>query len=183
MNKLNGMTGRLRVFMSDLVKFVKSFVPYEDARRISEYANLHKETFMDFGNTEKEFTFHADFKDEEIKNLLQKYQRLVYEFVKNNYPGPFQEYDDSKMHIAKFEKGHGMHEHFDSTKPNDITTLIYLNENYEGGDIYFPELNISIKPQEGDLLCFPDTPDFVHGVKPIISGTRYTAPRWFTRIV
>jgi hypothetical protein len=23
----------------------------------------------------------------------------------------------------------------------------------------------------------------VHGVKPITSGTRYTTPRWFTRIV
>ncbi len=177
------MIGRSRDSMNDLVKFVKSFVPYDDARKISEYARLNNDKFTNFGNTEQEFTFHAEFNNNEIKDLLQKYQRLVYEFVTSNYPGPFHEYDESKMHIAKFETGHGMHEHFDSTKPNDITTLIYLNEDYSGGDIYFPELNISIKPQEGDLLCFPDTPDFVHGVKPITSGTRYTAPRWFTRIV
>ena len=76
-----------------------------------------------------------------------------------------------------------MHEHFDSTKPNDIATLIYLNDDYLGGEIYFPDYDISIKPEAGDLVSFPDTPDFVHGVRTILSGTRYTAPRWFTRIV
>lgn len=183
MKRSNGMTGRSRAFMSDLVKFVKSFIPYTDARKIAEYARSQDSTFTNFGNTEQEFTFHAEFTNKEIKNLLDMYQRKVYDFVNENYAGPFENYDETKMHIARFTVGHGMHEHFDSTKPNDITTLIYLNEDYEGGDIYFPELNISIKPQEGDLLCFPDTPDFVHGVKPIKEGTRYTAPRWFTRIV
>jgi hypothetical protein len=169
--------------MSDLIKFVKGFVPYEDVRLISKYAKENDSNFTDFGNTEQEFTFHADFKNNDIKTLLQGYQKHVYRFVQENYPGPFEEYNEDKIHIARFAKGHGMHEHFDTTKPNDITTLIYLNEDYEGGQIYFPELNIYIKPQEGDLLCFPDTPDFVHGVKPITEGVRYTAPRWFTRIV
>lgn len=183
MKKSNGMTGKLKVFMNDLVKIVKGFVPFEYARKITEYAVKHDSEFVQFGNTEKEFTFHADFTDTDIKDLLQSYQQLVYKFVQDNYQGPFEAYDDSKIHIARFIEGYGMHEHFDSTKPNDIATLIYLNDNYEGGEIYFPELNIFIKPQEGDLVCFPDTPDFVHGVKPISEGTRYTAPRWFTRIV
>jgi hypothetical protein len=76
-----------------------------------------------------------------------------------------------------------MHEHFDSNRPNDIATLVYLNDDYTGGDIYFPKYDISYKPKPGDLLCFPDNPDYVHGVKTIESGTRYTTPRWFTRIV
>jgi hypothetical protein len=76
-----------------------------------------------------------------------------------------------------------MHEHFDASKPNDIATLIYINNNYSGGDIYFPEYNISHKPEPGDLLTFPDNPDYVHGVRAISDGIRYTTPRWFTRIV
>lgn len=169
--------------MNDQVKLVKGFIPYTDARLITEYAKTNDHLFTEFGNNEKEFTFHANFQDSSVKNLLQKYQKLVYDFVSENYPGPFEPYDESKIHIARFQEGYGMHEHFDSTKPNDIATLIYLNEDYDGGQIYFPELNIYIKPNEGDLICFPDTPDFVHGVKPINEGIRYTAPRWFTRIV
>ncbi len=169
--------------MSDLVKIVKGFVPFQDCRLIAEYARKNDDLFLDFGNNEKEFTFHANFNDNNIKNLLQGYQKEVYRFVVENYEGPFEPYDESKIHLARFEEGYGMHEHFDSTKPNDIATLIYINEDYDGGHIYFPELNIYVKPQEGDLICFPDTPDFVHGVKPIKEGIRYTAPRWFTRIV
>ena len=169
--------------MSNLVKFIKSFVPYTDIKLIESYAKVNDQLFVDFGNNEKEFTFHANFTDNNIKNLLQEYQKKVYNFVIENYEGPFQPYDESKIHLARFNEGYGMHEHFDSTKPNDIATLIYVNEDYDGGEIYFPELNIHIKPQAGDLICFPDTPDFVHGVKPISEGIRYTAPRWFTRIV
>ena len=101
------------------------------------------------------------------------------EYYKNAFVVSFNE----KTHIAKFVEGRGMHEHFDASRPKDIATLVYLNDEYQGGDIYFPKYEMSFKPEPGDLLCFPDNPDFVHGVKPIIKGTRFTLPRWFTRIV
>ena len=65
----------------------------------------------------------------------------------------------------------------------EYACIFFLNDDYEGGEIYFPDYEISIKPEPGDLLCFPDQPRYVHGVKEIISGTRFTTPRWFTRIV
>lgn len=169
--------------MSDQIKVVKGFMSQEDALLVTEYALSIDGEFSEFGNGEKEFTFHASFKDDNINNLLNDYGLLALKFVRDNYEGPFGDFDSSKTHIARFSEGFGMHEHFDSTKPNDIATLIYLNSDYDGGEIYFPAYNISIKPNSGDLICFPDTPDFVHGVKPITKGTRYTSPRWFTRIV
>ena len=169
--------------MNSQIKVVKGFMSPQDALLVSEYAKKSDSEFNEFGNGEKEFTFHAIFKDPNIESLLNFYGELVLKFVRENYQGPFQDYDNSKTHIARFDKGFGMHEHFDSTKPNDIATLIYLNNDYSGGEIYFPDYDISIKPDEGDLVCFPDTPDFIHGVKPIKDGVRYTAPRWFIRIV
>ena len=169
--------------MNDQIKVVKGFMHPEDAMIISDYARSVDSSFTEFGNGEKEFTFHSEFQDANIESLINSYGELVLKFVRDNYPGPFEDYDSSKTHIAKFDEGFGMHEHFDSTKPNDIATLLYLNNNYFGGEIYFPEYDVSIKPDAGDLVCFPDTPDFVHGVKPISHGTRYTIPRWFTRIV
>lgn len=169
--------------MNDLVKFVPNFITKEDVVKIVEYAKLNDDLFLEFGNSEKEFTFHFDFLNNDIKKLIQKYHKLVFNFVKNEYQTTLKPYSETKTHLARFAVGHGMHEHFDSSKPNDIATLLYLNDDYLGGEIYFPELNINIKPTSGDLLCFPDTPNFVHGVKPILSGIRYTAPYWFTRIV
>ena len=169
--------------MNDLVKFVPNFIAQKDAIKLVEYAKLNDDLFLEFGNSEKEFTFHFNFLNNDIKQLIQKYQRLVHDFVTNEYNITLKPYNETKTHIARFTVGHGMHEHFDSSKPNDIATLLYLNDDYLGGEIYFPELDIFIKPGSGDLLCFPDTPSFVHGVKPILSGTRYTAPYWFTRII
>jgi hypothetical protein len=169
--------------MNSFVKHVPKFMNALDATNVYMYAKDNDLLFTEYGNNEKEFTFHANFTDIDVKNILDEYGKKVWDFVSKNYEGNFLEYDNSKTHLARFSEGYGMHEHFDSTKPNDIATLIYINDNYDGGDIYFPELDISIKPEAGDLICFPDTPDFVHGVKPITSGIRYTSPRWITRSV
>lgn len=169
--------------MNNLVKHVSGFMKHDDAMFVYHYAIENNDEFLDFGNVEKEFTFHYNFKNKNVKDLLDSYGSMVWNFVSQNYDGIFDKYDNSKTHIAKFDKGYGMHEHFDSTRPNDIATLIYINSDYDGGEIYFPELGIEIKPSIGDLLCFPDTPDFVHGVKPILNGIRYTSPRWITRIL
>lgn len=173
--------------MNELIKHEKSFMSKKDADLISNYSKNHDDLFKNFGNSRKEFTFqtHSDIAnhDPEIVDIINNYAREVYSFVKDSYPGPFVEFEENETHIARFSVGSGMHEHFDSDRPNDIATLIYINDDYKGGEIYFPEYGISIKPEKGDLITFPDNPNFVHGVHKITSGVRYTTPRWFTRIV
>jgi hypothetical protein len=56
----------------------------------------------------------------------------------------------------------------------------YLNDDYAGGEIYFPELNESIKPKAGMLVAFHCGPRHRHGVRPTKGSLRYTFPTWFT---
>ena len=51
------------------------------------------------------------------------------------------------------------------------TFLFYLNDNFEGGEISYPEYNVDHKPTAGDLIIH--TTEVIHGVKKIISGFRY----------
>jgi hypothetical protein len=169
------------------IRYIKGFMPAEIANRIHDYAIKNDHSFTEYGNNEKEFTVHV-FKEQtqeslDIRQLVTEWGQKVYDFVVSEYGGEFEEFKPGMSHIARFEPGWGMHEHFDASKPNDIATLIYINNDYLGGDIYFPEYDISHKPEPGDLLTFPDNPDFIHGVKSISEGIRYTTPRWFTRIV
>jgi hypothetical protein len=62
-----------------------------------------------------------------------------------------------------------------------LTCVIYPNDNYEGGEITFtimkedasePDI-INYKPTEGDILMFPSTAPYYHGVKSISSGYKY----------
>jgi len=46
-------------------------------------------------------------------------------------------------------------------------TIAYLNENYQGGEIFFTSKNLKLKPKPGSLLIFPGTEEFNHGVNPV----------------
>ena len=63
------------------------------------------------------------------------------------------------------------------------STIIYLNDDYEGGEIYFPNLNFTYKPKKGDAIIFPcNTENYDHGVKEVTSGNRYTIAMWHSPI-
>jgi predicted 2-oxoglutarate/Fe(II)-dependent dioxygenase YbiX len=60
----------------------------------------------------------------------------------------------------------------------DITVLLYLNEDFEGGELEFTRLGITIKPKKGMMIAFPSYIEFSHRVHPLTSGTRYTLATW-----
>lgn len=60
----------------------------------------------------------------------------------------------------------------------DISLLLYLNDDYEGGEIEFTQLQLMIKPKKGMLIAFPSYYEFEHKVHPVISGTRYNIVSW-----
>ena len=58
--------------------------------------------------------------------------------------------------------------------------VYYLNDDYEGGEIYFPNQNIKLKPKPNTLVFFPGTLEYLHGVNPITNGIRYTLTSFWT---
>jgi Rps23 Pro-64 3,4-dihydroxylase Tpa1-like proline 4-hydroxylase len=62
----------------------------------------------------------------------------------------------------------------------DISTVLFLNNDFEGGDFVFPDLRVTIRPEPGLLVAFPSSQFYLHKVEPVISGTRYTMVNWMT---
>ena len=54
-----------------------------------------------------------------------------------------------------------------------IMIMYYLNDDYEGGAIEFPGLDISYKPKANEALIFPGTDGFEYTVAEVTSGTKY----------
>lgn len=78
-----------------------------------------------------------------------------------------------------------LHEGPDAGMPNafpwyDIASIFYFNDDYEGGEIYFPIQGLEYKPKAGSAYFFPGDMNYVHGVRPIISGSRFTSPFFWT---
>jgi len=55
-----------------------------------------------------------------------------------------------------------------------VSAVIYINDDYEGGDLKFPRLdNLVYKPKVGDIAVFPSNYIYEHASLPIESGTKY----------
>jgi len=88
-----------------------------------------------------------------------------------------------RLNIARWDVGTKLTLHVDDlgyVTDNHLPTLIYLNDDYEGGQLSFATHDITIKPKKGDLIMFPGNMHYAHEVKEVLSGTRYTVPVWFT---
>ena len=66
------------------------------------------------------------------------------------------------------------------TPQRDYTGIAYLNADFTGGELVFPNLDIVIAPKPGLFVGFPSDHKFVHAVPKVISGKRYSLPIWFT---
>jgi hypothetical protein len=67
------------------------------------------------------------------------------------------------------------------TPHRDVSAIYYLNDEFDGGEIFFERAPLMVKPHRGLLLAFPSDADHVHEVLPVRSGVRYTMPVWFTK--
>ncbi len=64
------------------------------------------------------------------------------------------------------------------SQDRDISVLLYLNDEYEGGELAFDSLHYSFKPEAGMLLAFPSDHRYLHAARPTLSGTRYVIVSW-----
>jgi predicted 2-oxoglutarate/Fe(II)-dependent dioxygenase YbiX len=54
-----------------------------------------------------------------------------------------------------------------------VSGVIYFNDNYEGGGLYFPHFDYHYTPEAGDILIFPSNYLYLHEAKPVTSGIKY----------
>ena len=74
--------------------------------------------------------------------------------------------------IQRMQKGVELRCHTDQDTDPSIkyAAIIYLNDNYNEGKIFFKNKNLELKPEPGSLLLFPGNEEFHHGVRPVGEG-------------
>ncbi len=61
---------------------------------------------------------------------------------------------------------------------NHLAGWVYLNNDYDGGEVSFVHQGLSIKPNSGDLVLFPGNIHYWYNVE-AANGSRYIMPLWF----
>ena len=87
--------------------------------------------------------------------------------------------------ISKYFVNAFMGPHTDSAPEptiEHISSVLYLNDNYVGGELHFPNQGVMIKPKAGSVVVFPSVPPFLHESKKIIQGVKYMSPGFWSII-
>jgi Rps23 Pro-64 3,4-dihydroxylase Tpa1-like proline 4-hydroxylase len=78
--------------------------------------------------------------------------------------------------VQRHYPGSFLKEHVDAEHDPSLiyACVIYLNDNFNGGNLYFPKLGVTIRPVTGALAIFPTGDQYLHGVSLVEPGpTRY----------
>lgn len=105
--------------------------------------------------------------EEEIFLLLQQLNISIQDFkiTRFNKGGYFAIHSDNEIyHNDEWVK----------INNKEFTIMIFLNDDYVGGEIIFPNQNITFKPKKGLIITFPSNHEYIYGMQPIIQGTAIT---------
>lgn len=84
------------------------------------------------------------------------------------------------FNILRYRGGEKYDAHYDggTNTARAISPILYLNDEYEGGELEFVNFNIKIKPKPGTLYLFPSNYAYSHIAHPVKSGTKYAIVTW-----
>lgn len=93
------------------------------------------------------------------------------------------------INIVFWPEGKFMPPHADNANPDgshhnmpyrDFSSICYLNDDYEGGNVYFTALDMSIRPKIGRNLSFTGGFYHEHSVLKVTKGSRYSLAAFYT---
>jgi hypothetical protein len=121
-------------------------------------------------------------KHEGLAILLHENLEVLFKTVYSQYLNVLNEKDFSprpNFIIANMKNNENFMSHQDvnldeeTNVVNGYVAMYYLNDDFDGGELYFDKLGLTYKPIAGEVVIFPY--NLWHRVKTVENGDRYTA--------
>ena len=118
-----------------------------------------------------------------INNLKDKVAELVNSYIKEqNFCLSEGVTLEAEPSFVCYENQQGYIPHVDARSLESserlVTAIVYFNDNYSGGELFFPELNYYIAPPKNSTVIFPSSRLFLHGARKVY-GRKMISPFWF----
>jgi hypothetical protein len=172
-----------------MLTHIKNFISTDDVNTIKEYIKtikfntkedhvpLHDALFEEYNAP---FDLHTRGEmPQYILDIFSKYSKGFYELVQ---PLETEEYLPpmfSKHYIARYTQGKSVMPQFDPNKPErTYKSLIFWNDDFDGGELQFPGLEKTFRPSPGDLVFFIDEQENRCGITKIENGNLYLSEAW-----
>ena len=177
----------------DIDAFMDYIAPLTEDQWREEYMkNVKNFAMLKFGTDDVE-SLVASGKYEITQNWSDKVINVVEleasKTIVKDLERIFQDFPELEINggrtIQRQQPGVPLTAHVDNhTDPSlDYAAVIYINDDYNAGEIYFTHKDVKLKPPAGALLLFPTTEEYLHGVEAVGDGPiRYVMPSFIRRI-
>ena len=171
----------LEIYLEDAknIYIIENFISSEDLCEINDFINLG--TFVNSDYSGHEFPLGAlDFSPYE--NLLRKihaYRDKMTDILEKTFDCIMEKAEIDGL--TRYAVGDKLNEHADKicVSWRDLSTVLYYNDAYEGGELFFSQYDLTFRPKAGSLIYFPAGGNYAHGVTTVNSGVRYvTSTFW-----
>jgi len=169
----------------------QNFLPESDyltLRKFAEKTNDWQKNNHPLWNMRAVNTFNIDPREKQVLTTMLKLHNLTRKEIENNL-NPEKELHAETIQFQRTFVQPDQPPHSDSTGNNGedngtsqrkFSSLIYLNDEFSGGNLWFPKQDTEIEPKPNTLIVFPATFEYMHGVKAVTSGIRYSILEFWT---
>ena len=77
------------------------------------------------------------------------------------------------MNVIRYKQGVGVPPHSSRVGTIAISFVAFMNDDFEGGKLYFPDHGMEVTPKKGSIVMFPSTYLMPHAVSDIMGNERY----------
>lgn len=133
-------------------------------------------------------TFEIFFEDEQVGRMLYDIKDRILKTIKKSYKITDEIYCDL-LQVTRWFSGMEQPPHSDNMQGTEHASVhqhrsygvvIYLNNDFEGGETFYPQHNFQIMPEPKKMAVHPASTDHMHGVTKIAGNTRYTITTFIT---
>lgn len=164
----------------------KNFITKDESQQLLDLAiNATEDEWSEYNYTERHendewedriLMLHKCKKFDEGKNIivLDIFSRIKHQ-INNTLNKDTYEYTGFNT-IYRSKVGQEMKTHNDQGLGVKFKygVVLYLNDNYSGGEIFYPNIQLEFKPQAYSMVLHPAHEAYRHGVKAVTDGTRYS---------
>jgi len=160
---------------------LKEFSTKEEAKLVNDYLSS-----MYYAAKEKDDSLKREDLREEFNSIMtsldKKYRETATEILDFVVEPKF-----STLHnYVYWEPGQRMLPHYDNlggdhSAPVMYGCVYYINDDFKGGELWYPNQGVEYVPEAGDLIMHPGSREYSHGVREIESGLRISAGSFITQ--
>ena len=157
-----------------IMNYGYNFQPSTYANHKGKTTNSNERVRMDECWIGKDDAYYADIK-EAFERVIKKYS--------NKFP-LFSVQHTTDFRINRYSVGGFMSSHVDNIHHShgqqygypQVSALLYLNDDYEGGEFYVT--GKMFEPEQGSGIIFPSNFMFPHEAKAVTKGMRWSIVTW-----